>query len=687
MLIDARLLELEEELARRQQETVLNPMEEMGAPVNEGYDARLAELEEELSQRQTSEVAHSEPEEQGFNWSRFLGEQMARGGLSLADLLQHVVPNIPMMTAQEMGLGNHATVENPVELIPETVEPETGLQRIAGRAAQAVPAALLTGPSGLLRNAIMAGATGATSGTLEEAGLPPLAADIAAIVGVPGAGVAARKLFSKGVTGKEQKIGEYLQRNIGQESIPEVSQRLKNLPSYGKSGYQPMTAEIAETPTFSQLHRLQYEIPGSGLPQHAGRQNKALSDVLEEATLNADYGRNLEKPLSKKLGELKDIRRKETSHLYEEIENMTDPLNPKHTKKFLKETVAKGDVEKDLNYVKKLIKPSHKLTPEELAYKKYYGGIKSKDILSQLEKPKSQYPSVNELTKAREALNSRLEKRVRSGENQRALMLKRAKNALDEDLERIPLHKEATQKYKELSKPISHIREHPSLKGILNERKLKKRLTNHMGKLFDESSADNVAALKNAIGEDSKTWGNIREASIEHLVKSVSNAGAEGSGHIMSYPKMRRFMERHHDALGELLDTDQMELLGEMRGILRGQNIAKTLGKGEGSPTHARLRTDLGLKESTGMKAAELAAATQPGLVRKGLGVFLNNWGKNHQEQMMDVFNKALLEPEYAHKLINLKPRNQLEFNKFVNHSLRRTPVLATHPNSKEKHE
>jgi hypothetical protein len=651
-----------------------------------------------------------EPEQSG---ARYLAEQFAKGAIDLADFMQLITKFGAHVTEAILPEGSRKkfaeranvpyvdhikemTEERPYS---ETIQnylkekgvnlntqeaPDDRLLRIAGHGARAAPVGLtsiLGGPAALASGLGFATATGVGSGVLQEAGVNPLIADLASVVAVPGAALGIKKLATPSLpslSGAEKKVGNYLKSKIGEKELPEVSRRLKNPPVYKKSNYVPTTAEVAESSILSQLNRLRYESPGSGLPEHIGAQNDQLRTTIDKMLPSNSQGVDIRGALEDKVKSLKKIRREATEEGYKELSKDNSLLNPKNAKKYLRESKARGDIKKDLGYAREQIKPTKKekiLGPEDIEnIGEYFVENLSptkREALGFSSKINKNSPTVSDLVEGRKAINARLKKRMKTPGNEEQVMeLKNVITELDKDLSKIPLHEKIVKTYKELSEPISHINQHPGLKKVL-----KTRLNNQITSIMDTNSSSNISALKKAVGKDKSLWKEIRESITDNFTKSIKNAGAEGKGVAFSQPKFKKYLEKHGKTLKEIYTKEQMELVNETGQILRGQNIAKTLGAGPGSPTFSRLTTDLGFKEATGIKkAAEIATS---GKTKKGISSLINNWSNGNQEKIFSVLDRALREPEFAHKLISYNPKNQVEFNRFLNQSLRQAPLLV----------
>lgn len=700
---------------------------------------------EDLEQAYALQKTNAQPKAEDFSWLKFVperfaqsimkqifneGQEAARLGTLAPDDLRMLNPEYREKALEETGfsetpldessekswsnLANEELKKHGVNLESQG-RGNTAFQRMVGEGVEMLPYAMLGAGSGAatksgaaaksVKDLIKKGigkvgtgakslsqpfATGFTSGALKEAGVPEGLADITAITAVPATTLAAKKIASPAqqLARNERKVADYLKDKIGEKELPKVAERLKNPPIYEKSNYIPTSAEVAENPTFSQLHRLRYESPGSGLPEHLGVQNDQLVSAIDRMLPSNAEGVNIQGALKDELKSLKKIRRKAVDEGYQELKKDFSPLNPKNAKKYLKESRARGDIKKDLDYAKEQIRPSKKekiLEPEDAEnIGEYFIDALSpskREALGFSSSSKKNVPSVSDLSEGRKAINSRYKRRLKTpGREDQALELKNVITELDKDLAKVPLHEKIVKTYHELSQPISHIKEHPGLRKIL-----KTRLNNQITAVMDTNSSDNIAALRKAVGKDKALWNEITENVTDHFMKSIKNAGAEGRGASFSQPKFKRYIEKHGKTLKELYNKDQMELVNETGRILRGQNIAKTLGAGPGSPTYSRLTTDLGFKAATGIKKA--AEATTSGVAKKGIVGLLTNWARGNQEKVMSVLDRSLREPEFAHKLISYNPKNQVDFNRFVNQSLRQAPLLVKEHNEEREND
>ncbi len=702
-----------------------------------------------------------------------------------------------------------------------------GLAKMVGK-----ETALATGMSSAIHGMPRLSQEGTGAGVAEDIGKGILGAG--AVNAIPSAVRGGVSLFKKGLSGPEKQVAHHLREIVRPENVLDVTNRIKDYES--PIGYKPTTAEIAQNPGLAQIQRAQEGVTGTGIAEHQGRGTDLIYNTLRDLESNEhgmataqkhigeklhklegevqhkvdalgprieapEAGRAIQKGLHETLEQKKGIRRKITNPLYKEVEKMKEELNPVATKKFLRETDAAGDVEKDLNYVKGMLRPRGKLSAQDKAYRTFYEKTideYSKMAPKELEKlkesmakPKSIYPSISRLTKVREAINARIQKYVRGGQDQQALMLRRAKKALDEDLQHVPLYQEATGLYKELSKPVSEITKQPILKkvvkrenkqftltesqvpelfvntasrsiddakallgqvrhdesamkgvkGYLNneaakfivdpktekvdvhkieafkrkhpggkilypelyDHKLKdvksaQRMVNQylkntesvskslyldalgqytgasphrvMKKVFEGNSKEKMHALVETLKKDdaNEALEGLRRSTIDHLEKTITNAGAEGEYNKISYPKLKSFMRENKGALDEVLTKDQIGVLQEIEKIVEGKNRAVSMGTAPGSPSSANLR-------NTFLKSAYSWYNPTPWLVEQVktlgagtpfVGKFFEKMRATNQMKIEDTLNRALLDPEYASALL-LKPlQGKNEFNQFM---------------------
>jgi len=370
----------------------------------------------------------------------------------------------------------------------------------------------------------------------------------------------------------EKGVSQHLKSSIGEENVPKV---LKNLitpstePEF-PSGYKPTTAEIANNPTFSQLQRMQEGRAGSGITEHQGLGAAKIVNALDNAELSKedmltvqDYvknrlntlergveqevqnignrleapeaGRQIREGVHQSLLEKKKIRRDATRPLYREVKELKDELNPENALKHLNDDEVSGTAQADYNYYKKeLSVGSSKKDLKE--WERYQHSLKNAEqagpealsLFHELNNPpKKIYPSVRKLAEVRKALNSDIKVAARAGDDHRALKLRELKAALDKDLENVPIHMQATAKYKELSPPVNAITGQPALKRVVKQRDKEFTMTeSRVPDVFVNSSAgsiDDSKALLAEIREKPKALEAVRAYLNDKAAKFIVN--------------------------------------------------------------------------------------------------------------------------------------------------------------------
>lgn len=171
---------------------------------------------------------------------------------------------------------------------------------------------------------------------------------------------------------------------------------------------------------------------------------------------------------------------------------------------------------------------------------------------------------------------------------------------------------------------------------------------NIMPEIFSKHSTGNMKSLLSEISQDKsgKSLNGLKNETIDYFEKSISNRSKVGKNHVLSYDKMKKFMDNHEKALHEVLDTNQMSVIKEIEKIVEGQNSAATRGLAPGSPTNANIRNALSLSNwSTGAIKASL---TKLGVSIPGISEFIKNFADARLANKESVLNRALRDTEYA---------------------------------------
>ena len=655
-----------------------------------------------------------------FSWPRFIGENLSQGVFGLGDLAQflvHIAPgNAPLKKLQETMHKNYGSPKPQEESIVPFSEisnkflkekgvnlqsmgtGSTPAQRLVGSAARAIPSAAIGGPVGLARNALVAGVMGATSQGLQEVGVPEGAADLATLGGAvfgPSLISKTKSLFNPSVSklsSAERKVADMAKSDMSENEIKNAISSIEDYPVNSITGYDPLTAEVAQSPTLAQYHRVRQPIPESRISQRSGEEGDKIMSALEKRQIGALQGHELQRELQSELEERILKRTKGTKEGYDKIEKLKERVNPIHTKKHLKENSnARGTVESDLEKIKKSIqtKDFGAMSREEqkasiLKYKKqlkdvpeYLKGTNHYKELKKALEPDNLHPTVSELDSTLKYLGDLRQKRLKSGEKQAALKIRQAMNALEKDTESFPIVKQTRSKYRELSKPVNEIERNKKISSIINSRS-----NDVMKYVFDNQSHANISDLKKIFGEKPEIWQGLQAAGFKKFKNSITNAGSNGQGKVISPYKVEEYLSKHEKALSELYSEDQIGIIKEISNITKGQNFSKTAGMASGSPTQANTRVEENIRKKLGLKDnnSSLANDIKGEFLNKipVLGKLKKYLSKHKEEKLMKVLDKVLLDKDFALKLLKSSPeiKNQIQFNKFMNESLRKGAAL-----------
>lgn len=691
------------------------------------YESSLREaLKQDLIKRgiPINEEVSKEQDSESFRWPRFVGEHTAKGVLDAADFGQmaaHYVPkgvgkaleflypaDISMIGQAGKYLANRPA---PTPISKQTKEAlirdygfdldsqgegNTPAQRILGHGARFAGGMITPGAGALkalpkvgglfakeaiapsARSIAASGAMGAGSGYLQEAGVPGLLADLLSIAGGSLAPGLARKAFGPNVpklSPEELKVGKNLQEFVGERQLPTVRENL--LKPSGVQNYEPMTAELANNPSIGQIHRARLGIPGAGLADQAGRQNEAIMSLVEKNSIKAPHPSEISELVYDELKGKKIARHNATHKDYEAVEKMNDKIAPENLRKFLKSKPAAGKILSDLNEVRRDTGLNKKLSKADLEYARLYKNA-SADVRKNMPKPALIESKISKLAAADKALTAKIEKLEGTRENSRRKVLKLAQEELQKDLSHIETYKRAKSEYARLSKPINLIEKSTTLRKIP-----KGELNSVMNLLYSGKSAKNMARMKKFFEDNPEKWELIQHASVDHFKNRILNAGAEGRSHVISSPKINKFIKEHDKAMEIVYTPEQMEVIKSIRDAVKGQNVAKTSGEGPGSPTQARQMTDKILARGLGTKGLEFA--TKVATLKSPILGGLEHVAQHSEKKLLDVLDKSLREPEFAHKLLTHDFKSPKEVSEFLYTATKRTPVLMRNRKDEER--
>lgn len=636
-MMDFSLEELMAEKARRQQASSAPPEN-----IEHNNQANTFGLEELLAEKKRRINANSTNKAEDFSWPRFLGEQFTKGVFSVADFGEMIgtLGGLIGDKKQPISKRTKEALKQVYELdLDSQGEGSTPAQKVFGKAANFAGGSVIPG-GGLLKGMLVGAGVGGAAGGLNALGVPEAIADLTAVAGgivTPGI-VNKIKNRKTVISPQEEKVAKTLQDLAGEAEKQNVVNNLENVSNYnGIPDYQPMTAEVANNPSIAQIHRARESIPGSGIADKSAQQNKTIMDKFDEHSFKASTTEEIKNAISNELVKRETARREATQAGYSAVEKMNEKVTPNELLNFIKEKPAAGTIKKDLNAILKDINTRE--------------GTK-----------------ISQLAAIDVDLGAKIEKLRSSGQRNRAKILRQAQEALRKDLDIVDSYKEAREAYKNLSQPVNEIVKHPNLKNIP-----KSRANNLMGKIYDQSSFDNVTQLKKVLGNNPSEWEGIQHATTDYIKKKIMNSSAEGGGRVLSYNKLNKFTQDHRKALEVVYDKNQLEFLDTLESVLSGQNKAKTLGKGVGSDTQGKQAIDEMLKEGLvikGLNKISKGTSYLPMIGNKvsfGLLSGLEWYSKNNQSKLVSILDKALTSPEYAEKLLSSEFRNRRDWVDFIN--------------------
>ena len=644
-----RLLEIRAEIARRKQA-------EQAANSSNASNSRLEEVRAEIARRKQSE----DPE---FNWGRFLGEQFSKGVLDLADFGEMIGtlggligPNQPPISER-----TKTALKQAYDLDLDTQgKGNTPGQRIIGAGARSAPSGTIGGFPNLGKNLLTSAGIGSASQGMQEGGTPPLIADILSILGVSGGEGLLKKLLSPKaaptLNEAETRVANAIKSQMTEDEINNVVKNIENYQPNKITGYDPLTAEVADSAGISQIHRVRQPVASSGIATQEGAEHNKVVQALQDRELSPISSGELQNELKEELAKRVKTRWDATNENYnEKIKKNLNYAIPENTEKALNDIIAKGSIKGDLNSIRKDIMP----------------------------KPGHSAPTIAELWATKKALNSKISARKKAGMDANVTELKEVKDALLKDLAKDPLIQATDKLYSDLSIPIDEIKKHPKLKQLL-----KSRSNDIVSDLFDKNSHDNAIALKKALGSHTPVWSSIEDAVVQKFRKTISSASSKGASRELSFHKYSTFMEKHGSALKEIFTKDQMELLDEIGKILKGQNSANTKGSAKFSPTQANIRNEKDLKALLGITEEEMSGAIPQSIIRKlaqgtlnyipkvgkmankSIDVLIDSWAKHDEEKVMKLVDKFLKDKEFATKLLTYRDKPQIDLNRFLNSNL-----------------
>jgi bacterioferritin (cytochrome b1) len=671
-------------------------------------------------------------EPEGDSWPALLGKSATKGLIDIAGLFgnfqtpQQATPETQKiidkytnrLTSQEKqmldsrmpssaDITGYLNEKSGYDLTPR---PQGPAQRIASNAVEFGASSLLpfgkfNGLTQLGKQGAVGAGVGAVSGTAQEMGVDPLMADIGASFTPYGA-----KKIVQGVSAPlkyilptaEETAIKSLQKQIGQENIPQVLENLdKKLPFDAPSA----TAEIADNVGLAKMHQAMSPNISSITEKHA-LGDATLRRKLEElsaATNQTPYtlGETIRDGLENKLKNAEATRAANAKPLMENIKASRVPVSAENTMSYLKEEerFAKGDVKKEINFIKGLLKPNTSTSANNANIIKELEKniIKYEDspsivtnLKTELNKLKPQLLA-GDLKGAEAAINAKLQN-VQTRKALKTLTDAKKLIKLDLELSGVPEVAEFNKAYARDSKPVSAINTN-SLLSKFTDKKTKKNQFNEkeitefvlsperVPEKIIASSIDETKSLMKQVEKDPQMLNAVRSSFLDNLLNKseLGSLNADGISNL-SYKKFNNFLEKNNGKLTEVFDKNQIKVLSDARDLLKAREKAKTLGRAFGSNTQSEttLLAELTSTPVTrfGNKAAKLMpfgkrlSPIASGMYDKIL--------KTHKQSIEEILKEALSDPQKA-KLL-LTPTKKIKSTDQLNTILARLfPISDTY--------
>lgn len=754
-------------------------------PPTKGESSRgnssLKDFEDYYKHASTAEINAKIAELKGlsipeYEWTKAIPKSLARGGLQYLDLMQminqYAIPKalggLPhgMPSATEIvneRLKKHAGID----LHSESRKAETSTQKIFGERAPewlaSAPArglkTLFTGVKGLgklapqalaalgkragsqvAKDTALLGTSGAVSGGLQELGVNPMLADIGSSLGVSGGAnkvlnyLSNRKLRLAGIKpldAAEARTQAALRSQMGETAYSQVGQQLQHPvdTSLYPQGYNPLTAEVTQSPYLAGLHETRKTVRGSGIKQAQVAQNDALAVERARQTSGMATPGEINDFIDTRKADYTNKRHEATHEGWETLKRDTTRVPPSASKAHIKgERTARGKIAKDVNNFKKDIKTKFPISDAEIKAQKhaedsYHAGLEqikaAEEALKNAPKkrgsPKAQsraeftaakkqlrqeyqaalkahtHPTVGELSGVRESLNASLDA-LANPRGARARNLIASKKALFQDVEAIPLYKQTADAYTELSKPINQITKQSAFFDATGKRKNPSNRV--VQDLFNKQAPTNWSALKETYAKHPEEWAKVQKSVVDHMWDSSLLKGVKDPALRFSPDKFIKFLKTNGEVVKDVLTKAQLKLVGQLYHVIRGRGAVSKLGIG-GIDKKA---LEKGLQPAPNIfhKTANLVTSLTtlplnviPGKPGKIIGNYLHGLIKSSHtvdsKELYTVVDRILKEPAYANFIINSKVTNPRDFKDLMRLLNRNALPIAAQQTKKDE--
>jgi len=503
-------------------------------------DPELATIQEELRRRGVLPQAESQPSEYSW-WDR--AKQLGGGALSAiqeAAMAQAQADPFARQTPRMKGYIKEAATQHQQEKAKELGELDplgrvlhhggkfgTGMLMtpIPGGASFKTATTFPQVASALGKNVLMGAGIGGVSGVAQEMGANPLAADIGAAILTPAA--------------------------------------VKGIKMTGKAASYPFSpsvrARVAEKEGAKEASKiLQQATKGVSNPEEAMNVPKALKDLGSRANAE-EAGEAIRKSVAGQLEKHEKTRTKVTQPLYEKIESLEEGLNPSRTNALLEKELktAKGPIRDTLERVQKELKPNIVSNSQDVFNEKVLEMYRNKNfspetlrlIQEQFPVKGKVFPKPVEIDNTIKYVSDEIKKAYRSGANKLGKELEGIKSALEEDFKSLPEGLVHREKYAELSKPVSAIKEHRALGKIVEKGEYGKGYKLGAAEIPKEFVNTSVKSIRDSkdllkqIGKDKKAMESLHGYMNNDIIEKITNEAGK-----VSLPKLETWRKSHPGA-------------------------------------------------------------------------------------------------------------------------------------------
>lgn len=529
------------------------------------------------------------------------------------------------------------------------------------------PSAIAKGGANILNNLFRGVKTGAAIGGVSGAaqaygGANPLAADLTTAAILPfgtaaaGSGYKAGKNILSRLTKQGQQetankvAGELLTDVVGKKNIPQV---LKNLDEVTPFGTSLTTAELAQNPGLSRIHRAKSPNLDRIAEKNAANDSIIRREIskLGETGLEPEIlGTKIRKPIFSNLQKAERKRNEATKPLYENLRKSKEGVKLDPIRKFLNEEkkFAKGENAKALDFIEKGLKRN--IGGEGPSY------LSSKDL-----KELGAYinPTVGELDALATAVGDKISAAHKANKPGLKRLYSDAKKALEETIKGSNLGLKHRKEYAKFSEPISKITESNLLNKLVKRDKYNKDFVTAPDLIPDQvvkASLKDTRALVNQVKDDKNALKTIRGAYADKFINNIELSGQNAKGNYsLSHDKIRKFLKNNEAKLNAVFDPTQLKVLREIEDISKRRNFVGTAGRALGSNTQSETTLLEALSSKAGSKLLEHSVANNiPG--GKAL-VSISKATKdyylgNKADLLQKVLEEALIDPKKAKTLL-----------------------------------